>query len=211
MATSLVECSLAQLFKRADPLTGQYRGGPARAILHGLGENYRWLAVIYAICLIAAFALGFNAFQGNTVAGAAEASLGIDRMWSAIFLAVMTGFIVFGGIRRIAKASEVVVPVMAVGYLLMALVVILTNLGEIPSVISSIVANAFGFEEAVSGGMGAALAQACAAVCSQTRRVWDRRRTLQRQQRSIIRSAKASRRHSQSLSIPSSSAAVRPL
>ncbi|VCU61325.1 Probable AGCS sodium/alanine/glycine symporter [Tritonibacter mobilis] len=159
MATSLVECSLAQLFKRADPLTGQYRGGPARAILHGLGENYRWLAVIYAICLIAAFALGFNAFQGNTVAGAAEASLGIDRMWSAIFLAVMTGFIVFGGIRRIAKASEVVVPVMAVGYLLMALVVILTNLGEIPSVISSIVANAFGFEEAVSGGMGAALAQ----------------------------------------------------
>ncbi len=159
MATSLVECSLAQLYKRADPETGQYRGGPARAILHGLGENYRWLAVIYAICLIASFALGFNAFQGNTVAGAAEASLGIDRLWTGVVLALLTGFIVFGGIQRIAKASEVVVPVMALGYILMALVVILMNLGEVPSVLSSILANAFGFEEAVSGGMGAAIAQ----------------------------------------------------
>jgi len=159
MATSLVECSLAQLFKRADPLTGQYRGGPARAILHGLGQNYRWLAVLYAICLIAAFALGFNAFQGNTVAGAAEASLGVDRLWTGLFLALVTGFIVFGGIRRIAKASEVVVPIMALGYILMALAVIVMNLGDVPAVLGTIVANAFGFEEAVSGGMGAAIAQ----------------------------------------------------
>lgn len=159
MATSLVECSLAQLYKRADPATGQYRGGPARAILHGLGENYRWLAVLYAICLVASFALGFNAFQGNTVAGAAEASLGIDRLWTAIFLSVLTGFIVFGGIQRIAKASDVIVPVMAVGYILMALIVIVMNITEVPSVIAQIISNAFGLEEAVSGGMGAAIAQ----------------------------------------------------
>ncbi|WP_420006720.1 alanine/glycine:cation symporter family protein [Arenibacterium sp. LLYu02] len=159
MATSLVECSLAQLYKRADPATGQYRGGPASAILHGLGENYRWLAVIYAICLVASFALGFNAFQGNTVAGAAEASLGIDRMWTGIFLSALTGFIVFGGIQRIAKASDVIVPIMAVGYILMALIVIVMNITEVPSVIAHIVSNAFGLEEAVSGGMGAAIAQ----------------------------------------------------
>lgn len=67
MATSLVECSVAQLFKRTQP-NGDFRGGPARAIIHGLGADYRWLAVTYAICLIAAFGIGFNAFQGNTVA-----------------------------------------------------------------------------------------------------------------------------------------------
>jgi len=83
MATSLVECSLAQLFKRK---VGEhsYRGGPAAAIIHGLGKEYRWLAVIYAICLIAAFGLGFNAFQGNTVAGSMQDSFGIDRLWTRL-------------------------------------------------------------------------------------------------------------------------------
>ncbi|UXI00032.1 alanine/glycine:cation symporter family protein [Photobacterium sp. TY1-4] len=157
MATSLVECSLAQLYKRKEGET--YRGGPARTIIHGLGEDYRWLASLYAVCLIASFALGFNAFQGNTVAGAAQDSLGIDRIWTGALLAIGTGFIVFGGIKRIAKAADVIVPIMAVGYLAMSLVVILMNITHIPAVISSIVANAFGLEEAVGGGMGAALAQ----------------------------------------------------
>ena len=112
MATSLVECSLAQLYKRRQP-DGMFRGGPARSILHGLGESYRWLAVVYAICLIAAFGLGFNAFQGNTVAGAVEDSLGLSRYITGGVLAVIAGFIVFGGIHRIAKAADVVVPVMA--------------------------------------------------------------------------------------------------
>ncbi len=158
MATSLVECSLAQLFKRKTD-DGGYRGGPATAIMHGLGASYKWLAVVYAVCLIAAFGLGFNAFQGNTVAGAVQDSLGVDRLWTGIALAVISGFIIFGGIHRIAKASDVVVPIMAIGYILMALVVIIMNLGDIPAVITSIVRNAFGWEEAVSGGMGAAIAQ----------------------------------------------------
>jgi len=158
MATSLVECTLAQVFKRAQS-DGSFRGGPARSIIHGLGENYRWLAVIYSICLITAFGIGFNAFQGNTVAGALEDSLGISRVVSGTVLAVLTGFIVFGGIKRIAKVSDIIVPIMAISYLLMALVVILLNLSEVPNVLSSIFANAFGYEEAVSGGMGAAISQ----------------------------------------------------
>jgi AGCS family alanine or glycine:cation symporter len=157
MATSLVECSLAQLYKRKE--NGAFRGGPARTIIYGLGENYKWLASLYAVCLIASFAIGFNAFQGNTVAGAAQDSMGIDRMWTGIALALVTGFIVYGGIKRIAKTAEVIVPIMAIGYVAMALIVIILNFSEIPSVIYSIVANAFGFEEAVGGGMGAALAQ----------------------------------------------------
>ncbi len=158
MATSLVECTLAQVFKRSVG-DGTYRGGPASYIRHGLGEQYRWLAVLYAICLMASFALGFNAFQSNTFAGAVNNSLGVERIWSGAFLAVVTGFIVYGGIRRIAKASDVLIPVMALSYIAMALVVIALNITEVPRVLAMIVANAFGLEEAVAGGMGAAIAQ----------------------------------------------------
>lgn len=157
MATSLFECSLAQVFKRSEP-DGTYRGGPAQYILHGLGGQFRWLAILYAICLIAAFALGFNAFQGNTVAGAVQDSLGFDRVTTGAVLAVLTGIVVYGGIKRIAQVADVVVPIMAVGYLAMAVLVILLNIVEVPGVIYTIVANAFGFEEAVAGGMGAAVA-----------------------------------------------------
>ena len=157
MATSLFECSLAQAFKRTDE-NGTFRGGPAQYILHGLGPQYKWLAIIYAVCLIAAFALGFNAFQGNTVAGAAQDSMGIDRIWTGGLLAVLTGFVVYGGIKRIAKVADVVVPIMAIGYIGMALLIVLINIGDIPAVFSLIVKNAFGFEEAVGGGMGAAVA-----------------------------------------------------
>ncbi|MFW8595721.1 alanine/glycine:cation symporter family protein [Cribrihabitans neustonicus] len=158
MATSLVECSLAQLFKRREG-ENDFRGGPARSIIHGLGVEYKWLAVIYAICLIAAFGFGFNAFQGNTVAGAVQDSLGVDRLYTGALLALAAGIIIFGGIHRIAKVADVVVPVMAIGYILMALVVIVLNFTELPGVLLSIVRNAFGLEQAVGGGMGAAIAQ----------------------------------------------------
>ena len=158
MATSLVECSLAQLFKEKES-DGNFRGGPARTIIHGLGSDYRWLAVLYAICLIAAFGIGFPAFQGNTVAGAAADSMGINRYITGLVLTVGTGFIVYGGIHRIAKTADVIVPIMALGYIGMAMIVIVINIGEIPGVIGTIVSNALGFEEAVSGGMGAAIAQ----------------------------------------------------
>ncbi len=157
MATSLVECSLAQLYKRKEG--DNFRGGPARTIIHGLGEEYRWLAYLLAFCLIASFALGFNAFQGNTVAGAVQDSLAIDRIYTGLLLAGIVAIIIYGGIKRIAKTADIVVPVMALIYIAMALLVIITNMTEIPRVISSIVMNAFGIEEAVGGGMGAAIAQ----------------------------------------------------
>lgn len=158
MATSLVECTLAQLYKRSVG-DGTYRGGPASYIIHGIGPRYRWLAVVYAICLMAAFAFGFNAFQGNTFAGAVNESLGIDRVYPGILLAILTAFIVYGGIKRIAKASDVIIPVMAFGYIALALITIVVNIADVPGVLYSIVANAFGIEEAVGGGVGAALAQ----------------------------------------------------
>ncbi|GGG80100.1 sodium:alanine symporter [Salipiger pallidus] len=156
MCSGLIEATLAQVYKRTTP-EGDYRGGPARAIIHGLGANYRWLAIIYAVCLIASFAIGFNAFQGNTVAGAAQDSMGIPRVATGALLAVITGLIVYGGIHRIAKAADVIIPVMAFGYIGMALLIILLNLTSLPGVIWDIVANALGFREAVAGGVGAAI------------------------------------------------------
>jgi AGCS family alanine or glycine:cation symporter len=158
MCTSLVECTLAQVYKTTAP-DGTFRGGPAAYIRRGLGAQYGWLAVLYAICLIGSFGLGFNAFQGNTIAGAVKDSLGIERLWTGIFLAVVAGFIIYGGIRRIAKVMDVIVPVMALAYLAIALLIIVMNIGEVPRVLGIIFASAFGLEQAVGGGMGAAISQ----------------------------------------------------
>lgn len=157
MCSAIVETSLAQAFKVATP-NGDFRGGPARTIERGLGPHFRWLAVVYALCLIASFSIGFNAFQGNTVAGAALDSLGIPRVVSGAVLAVATGLVVYGGIHRIAKVADVIIPIMAFGYIGMALLIILLKLTSLPAVLTDIFANAFGFREAVSGGMGAAIA-----------------------------------------------------
>jgi AGCS family alanine or glycine:cation symporter len=158
MCTSLVECTLAQVFKTR-AADGTFRGGPASYIRRGLGPKYGWLAVLYAVCLIASFGFGFNAFQGNTIAGAFNDSLGIERLWTGLALAAVTAFIVYGGIKRIAKVADVVVPVMALTYLAMALLIMVMNIGELPRVLATIVSNAFGLEEAVGGGMGAAISQ----------------------------------------------------
>lgn len=157
MATSLVECTLAQTYKRATP-DGLFRGGPAHYIRHGLGHQYRWLVMVYAVCLFASFGLGFNAFQGNTVSAAIHDSFGVPHLATGLVIGAITAWIVFGGIRRIAKVSDLIVPVMCVAYLVCALVVIAMNLDRIPEAISTIVSNAFGWQEAVSGGMGAAIA-----------------------------------------------------
>ncbi len=158
MCTSLVECTLAQVYKTTAE-DGTFRGGPAAYIRRGLGAQYGWLAALYAVCLIGSFAFGFNAFQGNTIAGAVNDSLGIERLWTGIFLAGVTGFIIYGGIKRIAKVADVVVPVMALTYIAIALLIIVMNIGELPRVLMLIVSSAFGLEEAVAGGMGAAISQ----------------------------------------------------
>lgn len=157
MCTSLIECTLAQVFKRRSE-DGTFRGGPAAYIRHGLGPNYRWLVMVYSFCLLASFGFGFNAFQGNTISTAVQDSLGIPAFATALFIGPLAGLIVFGGLKRIVKASDAIVPVMCLIYILMALAVIVMNIAELPRVLGMIIANAFGWEEAVSGGMGAALA-----------------------------------------------------
>ena len=156
MATSLFECSLAQLFKRYEP-DGTFRGGPAYYLT--LGINQRGLAVIYSVLLLLTFGFGFNAVQSYVVAASLHDSFGIPTWISGLALVVFLGFVIFGGISRIAAVAEIVVPVMALGYLLVALVVIGLNISEVPAVLGGIVKSAFGLDSAVGGGIGVALMQ----------------------------------------------------
>ena len=122
MATSFFECSLAQLYKRAEP-DGTYRGGPAYYMNHGLKKP--WMAAVYSVLLLITFGFGFNSVQSYIVATSVEASFGIPPWVTGGVLVVALAGIIFGGIKRIAVVAEIVVPVMAVGYFLMAITVII--------------------------------------------------------------------------------------
>ena len=156
MATSYFECTLAQTYKRAEA-GGTYRGGPAHYITRGLGAKWGWLAAVYSVLLLLTFGFAFSALQSYSVATSVHDAFGVPVIVTGVTLALIVGTIVFGGIRRIAKVAEVLVPVMALGYLAIALVVLTLNLGEIPAVIGLIVKSAFGLEPAIGGGIGAAI------------------------------------------------------
>ncbi|HRM74512.1 MAG TPA: alanine/glycine:cation symporter family protein, partial [Paracoccus sp. (in: a-proteobacteria)] len=145
------------LYKEHGP-GGMYRGGPAYYIKKGLGQG--WLAAIFAVALIIAFGLIFNAVQSNSIAEAASTATGIDKVWVGIAIAALTGVIIFGGIPQIARVAEFVVPFMAGAYLLAAAWVLITNITEVPGVLGHIIGSAFGLQEAaggVAGGMMAAM------------------------------------------------------
>lgn len=154
MATSYFECSLAQLFKRREP-DGGYRGGPAFYIQHGLG--LRWLAIVFSILLLVTFGFGFNALQAYTVASSLHDTFGLPTHFSGLALVVVIGLIIFGGIKRIASTADVLVPIMATSYIVMALVVIGLNIDAVPATLVLIVKSAFGLEPAFAGGIGAAI------------------------------------------------------
>ena len=154
MATSYFECSLAQLYKRREA-DGSYRGGPAFYIQHGLGQ--RWLGIVVSILLLVTFGFGFNAVQSYTVASSMHDTFGLPTYVSGIVLMAVIGLIIFGGIKRIAKFAEVLVPIMAFSYITMALVVIGLNIEAVPATLTLIVKSAFGLEPAFAGGIGAAI------------------------------------------------------
>lgn len=154
MATSFFECTLAQVFKRAEP-DGTYRGGPAYYIEQGLDK--RWLAGLFSALLLITFGFGFTALQSYTIAASINDTFGIAPNLTGFILIAILGLIIFGGVQRIAEVAEFVVPIMAVGYFLMALVVIVMNLTAIPAVFVAIIQNAFGLNSVVGGGMGAAI------------------------------------------------------
>ena len=156
MATSFFECSLAQLYKTAEP-DGSFRGGPAYYVERGLGANWKWLAGIFSVLLLLTFAFAFTGFQAVTVSTSMEDAFGLNKYITAIVLTVALAAILFGGIQRIAAVTEFIVPIMALGYILIAIVVIVLNIADIPGVIARIVTEAFAPSSAIGGGIGAAI------------------------------------------------------
>jgi len=152
-ASAFVESTLAQIYKVKD--VSGFRGGPAYYMERGLKK--RWMGIIFAILITITFGLVFNSVQANTIALAMENAYGFDPMVVGLVLAVLIGIIIFGGVHRIAKVSGIIVPIMAVFYVVVAGFVLLKNVTLLPSMFSLIFANAFGFQEIASGGVAAAL------------------------------------------------------
>jgi AGCS family alanine or glycine:cation symporter len=157
MATAFVESTLAQVYKVKD-VDGQYRGGPAYYMEKGLGQ--RWMGSLFSVFLIIAFGLVFNAVQANTITDALNHSFGFDETTMGIIIVIASAFFIMGGLTKIAKASARIVPVMAIGYLAVAALVVVMNISELPAALALIVKSAFGWQEAAAGGVAYTIAQA---------------------------------------------------
>ena len=151
-ANAFVESTLAQLFKIRGPKS--FIGGPAYYILKGLHK--KWWAVTFAVLITLTFGFAFNSVQSNTIA-ASLSSFDIPSWSVGVFLSVLTVAIIWGGIQRISKVSEIVVPVMAIVYVILALTVICINWRNIPEMFSLIFSCAFSLDSAIGGGLGMAI------------------------------------------------------
>ncbi|ABO51718.1 amino acid carrier protein [Desulforamulus reducens MI-1] len=152
-ATAFVEATLAQIYKVKDEKS--FRGGPAYYMEKALGQ--RWMGILFAILITLCFGLVFNAVQANTITLAFQNAYGIDRTNLGLILAGFSGIIIFGGIKRIAVVTQWMVPIMAGGYILLALYIMIANITVLPGVIMMIVKSAFGLQEVVGGSVGAAI------------------------------------------------------
>ena len=152
-ATAFVESTLGQLFKQHHE--DSFIGGPAYYIQRGL--HSRWMSVLFAVLITITFGLSYNSIQSNTICGALQESFGWSPLWVGVVLSIVGLTIVFGGIKRIARVSSILVPVMAIGYFLLAVFIIIMNLHLIPHVLKTIVTSAFGLEQVAGGGLGATM------------------------------------------------------
>ncbi|MGP9495317.1 alanine/glycine:cation symporter family protein [Pseudoalteromonas sp. AOP7-A1-14] len=157
MATSFAESTLAQAYKKRDS-HGNFRGGPAYYMQYGLGK--RWMGIAFSLCLILAFGLIFNAVQANSIAVAFNVAFGVPDYVVGIILVTTTSLIIFGGIKTISRFAELVVPFMALVYLLVALYVCVINYAKLPSVFMQVIDSALGITQVGAGALGYAVGQA---------------------------------------------------
>lgn len=154
-SSAFVESSLAQLFKIKSKHS--YIGGPAYYMEKGLKK--RWMGILFAILITITFGFAFNSVQSNTICAAFDSAFNIPPIYMGTGITLLTIIIIFGGVHWIANVSGILVPVMALGYIILALYIVVSNITHLPDVISLIIKNALGIEQAVGGGIGAALMQ----------------------------------------------------
>ena len=152
---AFIEATLAQLYKTQSK--DSYIGGPAYYMEKGMKK--RWLGIIFAVLICITFGFAFNSVQSNTICAAIKESFGFSPYILGIILTTLTLVIIYGGIHRIAKVSSIIVPIMALGYIILAIFIVITNISKLPDVLSTIFSAAFGWEQAVSGGFGAIVMQ----------------------------------------------------
>jgi alanine or glycine:cation symporter, AGCS family len=156
MATAFIEATVAQIFKvRSDD--GTFRGGPAFYIQRGLGS--RAGAVTFAVLLIFTFGIAFNMVQANAISDVLKTSHAVEVGWTTVGLIVLGAPVLFGGVRRVAKVAEFVLPIMAVAYVVLALVIVAINITNLPHVIEQILGGAFGIQQ-MAGGFAGGIAAA---------------------------------------------------
>ena len=150
---AFIESTLAQLYK----VKGKYSfmGGPAYYIKYGIG-NKLW-ANTFAVLITITFGLAYNSVQSNTIASAVNESIGLSPTIVGIILTIMSLAIICGSIQRISRFSEIVVPIMALSYIALAIVIIALNITQIPAIIKLIVTEAFSIESTIGGGLGMAM------------------------------------------------------
>lgn len=154
-SSSFIESSLAQLFKVRD--RDGLRGGPAYYMERGL--KARWLGVWFAIILIVCSPFAFSSLQANKISATVSTTIGADSPeWLPWLVggivALLTALVVFGGVRRIASVTQVLVPLMALAYLLLGLAVVALHIDRLPAVFAEIFTQAWGFDEVVGATPG---------------------------------------------------------
>lgn len=156
-ATAFVESTLAQVWKVREG--SAYRGGPAYYMKRGLGWGP--LAAIFSVAIAFTFGFVYNAFQANAIADSIAFSFGReDTMFRAIvglIVAAVAALIIFGGVQRIANITQVIVPFMAIAYLLIGGFVVIMNFDKVPGMIGDIIGHALGFKEIAGAGLGTAM------------------------------------------------------
>ncbi|MCM1138199.1 MAG: alanine:cation symporter family protein [Duncaniella sp.] len=152
-SSAFVESTLAQLFKvKGDK---SFMGGPAYYIQKGL--HRRWWSVTFAVLITLTFGFAFSSVQSNTIASAFDACFSYPKVWMAVILTAVTLVVIWGGVQRVSRFSEIVVPFMAIAYILLAIVIIMMNINRIPEIFGLIFENAFGINQAMGGTLGAAI------------------------------------------------------
>ncbi|VXC13703.1 putative sodium/proton-dependent alanine carrier protein YrbD [Pseudomonas sp. 8AS] len=153
-ATSFIEITLTQTYKTK--VNGQYRGGTPYYIAKGL--KMKWLAIISAALTLVVMSCLWPGVQANTVALSVEKAFGIEPSVTGIAIACLLALIILGGTKRIAKAAEIMVPFMAIGYILACVFILVFNLGQVPEAFSLIFSSAFGLDATFGGLIGSAIA-----------------------------------------------------
>lgn len=152
-SSAFVESTLGQVYKES--INKQYRGGPAFYIEKGLGV--KWYALLFAFVTVIATGLLLPGVQANAIAESLKSATGVENATTGALLAIALAFIIFGGVKRIATFAEFVVPFMALGYIVVACIVILLHIEQLPAVISLIFTSAFGADAAFGAILGMAI------------------------------------------------------